>query len=152
MGCWISFNPAKVCTKEWRHTFAGGWFETPMLILNNNQLQLLNGKGVIWPPLTHLSDIYAHGMSFVPVWKVIEANRCEKSTILLQISVVDDLHEESGLTTQQIITNSITLLHSCRAASGYISSEILRVAAVVEWPTWLFLDVTNIWEWGRTLR
>ena len=33
-----------------------------------------------------------------------------------------------------------------------MSSGILRVVAVVEWLTWLFVDVANIWEWGRTLR
>ena len=33
------------------------------------------------------------------------------STTLSQISVVDDLHEESGLITQQIIMNSMSLAH-----------------------------------------
>ena len=87
----------------------GCWFEIPILILNNNQLQLLHGKGIKQKPLVYPIGLYASGRSFVPVWKAMEANRCENSTILSQISVVVDLHEESGLITQQIITNSITL-------------------------------------------
>ena len=68
-----------------------------MMVLDENELQLLNGKGIIQRSSTYLSDLYAHGRSFVPVWKVIEANRRENSTILSWIAVVVDLHEESGL-------------------------------------------------------
>ena len=90
--------------------YEGCWFEISMLVLNNNQLQLLNWKGIKQWPLVYPSGLYAHERSFVPAWKVMEADWCEVLTILSQISVVVDLHEGSGLITQQIITNSITLL------------------------------------------
>ena len=80
-----------------------------MLILNNNQPQLLDENGVKHRPLVHPSNLYANERYFVPLWKVMEANRHENSTILSQISSVVDLHEESGPITQQIITNLITL-------------------------------------------
>ena len=101
----------KCLNVSWRSTpdFAGGWFEIPMFIQNNNQLQLLDGKGIKQRPLVSSSALYGHGRSFVPVWKVKEAYRCENSTILSQISPVVDLHEETGTITQQIITNTITL-------------------------------------------
>ena len=97
---------------SWRSTpdFSGCWFEIPILILNNNQLQLLNGKGIKQRYLEYPSALCAHERYFVQVWKVMEANRYENSTILSQISVVVDLHEESALVDQQIITNWITLL------------------------------------------
>ena len=65
----------------------------------------MHGRGIKQRPLVCLSNIYAHERYFVPVWKVMEANRHENSTILSQISVVVDLLKESGLITQQIITN-----------------------------------------------
>ena len=68
--------------------------------------QLLDGKVIRRNPLIYLSG---QERSFVPVWKVMEENRCENSTFLSKIAVVVDLHEESVLITQQIITNSITL-------------------------------------------
>ena len=95
-----------------RQISPGCWFEIPILILNNNQPQLLNGKGIKHRPLVYLSNLYANERSFVPVWKVMEANRCENSTILSRISAVVDLHEESGPITQQTITNAMTLSYS----------------------------------------
>ena len=92
-----------------RQISAGCWFEITILILNNNQPQLPNKKGIKHQTLVYLSNLYANERSFVPVWKAMEANRCENSTILSQISVVVDLHEESGPISQQIITSSITL-------------------------------------------
>ena len=112
-----------------------------MLILNNNQPQLLDEKSVKHRPWVHPSNLYANERYFVPLWKVMEANRHENSTILSLISPVVDLHEESGPVSQQIITNSITL---SSPASVHLSSGILWVVAVVEWLTWLFLYVTTI--------
>ena len=83
------------------------WLEIPILILISNQPQLMHGKGTKQRPLVYPSALYVHEKSFAPVWKVMEVNQCEISTILSQISVVVDPHEESGLITQQIITNSI---------------------------------------------
>ena len=92
-----------------RQNLPGCWFEIPILILNNNQLQLLHGKDVKQRTLIYPIGLYASERSSVPVWKAMEANRCKNSTILSQISAVVDLHEEAGPITQQIITNSITL-------------------------------------------
>ena len=58
---------SRSCFKDWRFykylnvswrsmpDFAGCWFEIPILILNNNQLQLLDGKGIKQQPLIYLS-------------------------------------------------------------------------------------------------
>ena len=66
----------------------------PILILNNNQPQLLNGKGTKQRPLVYPSALYANERYFLLAGKVIEANRDEISTILSQILVVVDLPEE----------------------------------------------------------
>ena len=60
--------------------FDGVLIRNTMLVLNNNQLQLLDGKGIKQRSLVYPSDIHAHGRSFVPVGKVMEAIRCENST------------------------------------------------------------------------
>ena len=113
-GCFKCWWFGKYLNVSWRSTpdFAGCWFETPILILNNNQPRLPHQKGINQRPLIYPSDVCAHGISFVPVWKVIKANWCENYMILSQISGVVDLHEESGPVTQQIITKSITLSQS----------------------------------------
>ena len=79
---------------SWRPTpdFSGCWLEIPILILNNNQLLLLDGKGIKQRPFACLNNLHANERSSVPAWKVIEANRCENSTILSQISAVVDLY------------------------------------------------------------
>ena len=92
-----------------RQISPGCGFEIPILILNNNQPQLLHGKGIKRRSLVYSSALYANERYFVPVWNVIKANLYANSTILSQISAVVDLREESGPITQQIITNSITL-------------------------------------------
>ena len=61
----------------------GCWFETPILILNNNQPQLLDGKGIKQRPLVYTSALYANGRYLVPVWKLMEANRYENPTIFV---------------------------------------------------------------------
>ena len=92
-----------------RQISPGCWFKTPILILNNNQPQLMHGKGIKQRPFVYPSSNYANERSLVPAWEVMEANWCENSTILSWISAVVDLHEESGPVIQQIITNSIIL-------------------------------------------
>ena len=59
---------------------AGCQFETPMLMLNDNESQPLDGKGIKRQSLLFQIDLYAHERSFVPVWKVMEENRCENFT------------------------------------------------------------------------
>ena len=84
----------RVCCKGWRFyeyrnvswrsmpESEGCWFEIPILILNNNQLQIVDGKGIKQRPLVYLSNFYANERSFVLAWKVMKANWCENSTIL----------------------------------------------------------------------
>ena len=55
-----------------------------MLIVNNNQLQLLHGKGIKPRSLVYPSALYAHERSFVPVWKALEASYGENSTIFIE--------------------------------------------------------------------
>ena len=64
-----------------RQNLPGCWFEIPILILNNNQLQPLHGKGIKRRPLIYPIGLYANEMSSVPVWKVMEAYWCENSTV-----------------------------------------------------------------------
>lgn len=55
--CFKDWRFYKYLNVSWRSTpdFAGCWFEIPILILNNNQLQLLDGKGIKQQPLIYLS-------------------------------------------------------------------------------------------------
>ena len=76
-----------------------------ILILNDNQPQLFDGKGTTRRSLVHPSGLYAHERSFVLVWTVMEENRYEKSTVLSKITMVVDLHEESGTIDQQVNAN-----------------------------------------------
>ena len=76
-----------------------------MLVTNDKKSQILRGKGIKRRSLAYEIGRYANERSSVLVWKVVEANRCEKSTFFSQISVVVDLHEESGLIDQQVIAN-----------------------------------------------
>ena len=66
-----------------RQISPGCWFEIPILILNNNQLQLLDRKGINQRLLVYPSNFYANKRSPVPVWKGMEANWCENSTIFI---------------------------------------------------------------------
>ena len=97
--CFKFWRVYKYLNVSWRSTpdFAWCWFEMPILMLNNNQLQLLDGKGIKRRPLAYLIDIYAHGRSFVLARKVVDVHQCENSTILSQVSVVVNLHEEPWL-------------------------------------------------------
>ena len=92
---------------SWRSTpeLAELCFQVLMLILNDNEWQVLHGKGTKRYSLVYPIGRYANERSFVLVWKVTEANRCEKSTFFSQISVVVDLHEGSGTINQQVIAN-----------------------------------------------
>ena len=75
-GCFKVWRFYKYRNVSWRSTtdLTGCWFKIPILILNNNQLQLVHGKGTKQRPLIYLSALYANERSFVPAWKVMEAN------------------------------------------------------------------------------
>ena len=79
------------------------------LILNNNQLQLLHGKGIHRRPLMHLSVRYAHERSFVPLWKVIGENRRGNSFIFGRFLMVVDLHEDSSFLDRLLVAKAISL-------------------------------------------
>ena len=66
-GCFKDWRFYKYLNVSWRSTpdFAGGWFEIPILVLNNNQLQLLDGKGIIQQPLIYPIGLYANERSSV---------------------------------------------------------------------------------------
>ena len=84
-GCCKGWWFYKYRNVSWRSTpdFSGCWFEIPTLILNNNQLQLLDRKGINQRLLVYPSNFYANKRSPVPVWKGMEANWCENSTIFI---------------------------------------------------------------------
>ena len=85
---------------------------SPIIILNDIDIQLLHGKGIKRRLLGYPSDWNGRGMCLVLVWEIIEANRYENLVIFLQISVAIDLHEESRFIAEGISTNSISLAQS----------------------------------------
>ena len=108
------WNVSRGCFKDWRFCeyrnvswgstpdFEGSWFEILMLIMNNIQQQVLEGKSIYRRPLVYPSDLYARERSFVPVCNVMEEKWCENLT-------------SQGLQlNKQITTNSITLSYACK--------------------------------------
>ena len=84
----------------------------PIILVNDIDIQLLHGKGIIRRLLIYPSDWNARGVCLVLVWEIIEANRHENLVFFLQISVVIDLHEGSGPINHEVITNSISVAQS----------------------------------------
>ena len=86
-----------------------------VLIRNTNiDTERQENTTTVWKE--HQMAVFSISERHLCSWKVLctgvksnEGKSIENSTISSQISVVVDLHEESGLITQQIITNSITL-------------------------------------------
>ena len=71
---------------------------SPIIILNDIDIQLLHGKGIKRRLLVYPSDWIGLNMCLVLVWEIIEANRYENLVVFLQISVAIDLHtKDQGL-------------------------------------------------------
>ena len=85
---------------------------SPIIILNDIDIQLLHGKGIKRRILVYPSDWMGLNMCLVLVWEIIEANRYENPVVFLRISVAIDLHEESRSIAEDLFTNSISLAQS----------------------------------------
>ena len=85
---------------------------TPIILLNDIDIQLLHGKGMKRRHFVYPSDWNGRHMCLVLVWEIIEANRYENLVIFLKISMAIDLHEESRFIAEGISTNSISLAQS----------------------------------------
>ena len=85
---------------------------SPIIILNDIDIQLLHGKGIKRRLLVYPSDWIGLNMCLVLVWEIIEANRYENLVVFLQISVAIDLHKGSGPINHEVITNSISVAQS----------------------------------------
>ena len=57
----------------------------------------------------YLSKIYAHERSFVPVWKVMEENRCEKLFHFRAFLMVVNHHEGSSFLDRLLVVKAISL-------------------------------------------
>ena len=79
----------------------------PIILLDDVDIQLLHGKGIKRRLLVLPSEWNTSGVCLVPVWEIIEANRCENPAVFLQSSMAIDLHEGSMLIAQGKITTSI---------------------------------------------
>ena len=77
---------------------------SPIILLNDIDIQLLHGKGIKRRLLVYPSNWNGRGMCLVLVWEIIEANRYENPVVFLRISVAIDLHEGSILIGQKTIT------------------------------------------------
>ena len=130
---------------SWRSTrdFAECWFEIPILILNDNESQLLDGKGIKRQSLMKMSGICAHGRSFVPVRKVMEEISVKIRRFFRKSRWSSTYTKSQGL---WIIKQSRKQSHFHRVPPTYVCSRILWVVAEVEWLTWLFTDGANVWE------
>ena len=86
---------------------------SPIIILNDIDIQLLHGKGIKMRLLVYPSDWAGQDMCLVLVWEIIKADRYENPVVFLEISVAIDLHKVSGPINHEVITNSISLAQSC---------------------------------------
>ena len=82
---------------------------SPIIILNDIDIQLLHGKGIKMRLLVYPSDWAGQDMCLVLVWEIIKADRYENPVVFLEISVAIDLHEESRFIAEDLFTNSISL-------------------------------------------
>ena len=75
---------------------------------NDEDVQLLHGKGIKRHLLISSTDCNSRDLYSVLMWELLGANRCENLVIFLRISVAIDLHEETTFIAHGIFTNSIT--------------------------------------------
>ena len=89
----------------------------PIILVNDIDIQLLHGKGIIRRLLIYPSDWNARGVCLVLVWEIIEANRHENH-FFLEISVAIDLHEEATFIPHGIFAD--TKIEPFRFVLSYI--------------------------------
>ena len=107
--------------------FRGGpWM--PPWPQNDEDVQLLRGKGIKRHLVMSSTDFKSRDLYSVLMWELLGANRCEKLVIFLQISVAIDLHEESTFIPHGIFTNSIT--QPFRFVLYYIYSRFMGSSCV----------------------
>jgi len=106
-----SWRCAGYLNTSWRSVldFERRQSRTPIILLNDIDIQLLHGKGMKRRHFVYPSDWNGRHMCLVLVREIIEANRYENLVFFLQISVAIDLHEGSGPIAHGIFTNSIPI-------------------------------------------
>ena len=95
---------------------------------NDEDVQLLHGKGIKRHLVMSSTDFKSRDLYSVLMWELLGANRCENLVIFLRISVAIDLHEETTFIAHGIFTNSIT--QPFRFVLYYIYSRFMGSSCV----------------------